>query len=99
MLLFLIDLINIEIFRISFSFFYSFSLFFVAELHHLSYVVWTIILSNSEEARQFALDVCRLPSTEQSHDQEQVFDTVGCGTVQSIEKGRVLHQTRLVIRI
>ena len=29
----------------------------------------------SEEARRIASDVCRLPSTEQSHDQEQVSDT------------------------
>ena len=52
-----------------------------------------------EEARQIASNVCRLPSIEQSHDQEQVYDTFGYGIVRSIEQGQVLHQARLAIEI
>ena len=48
MLLFLIDLINIEKLRISFRFFYLLSflilLFFVAELHHIVMESWNIYL-------------------------------------------------------
>ena len=35
----------------------------------------------SEQARQITSDVCRLLSTEQSHDQEQASDTFGYRTV------------------
>ena len=53
MLLFLIDLINIENLRISFCFFYSFSFlilsFFVVELHHIWLKYAFIVCTNSRK--------------------------------------------------
>ena len=45
------------------------------------------------------MNVCRLPGTEQNHDQEQVSDIVGCRIVRLIEQGGVLRQARLAIEI